>query len=364
MRTGKWKKLAALLVAVSAVGVGLIGAACASTPEAATPGTAAPEATSPAAEKSTLKLADTQFDSLWLNNAIGKFVIEKGYGYPVETVELTTPLAETALARGEIDIWLELWQQNWKDTYDKMIAAGDIQNLGPIYEAGPQFFIVPTWVSEEYDIKTVEDLKRPDVVKLFENPENPSKGAFINCITGWECAKVNRAKFKAYGLDEYYDIVEPGSSGAMDAALAGPQKRHEPVFGYYWAPTALMGMFDWHVIEEPEFSKEVWAEVEKGVDDESYKPKEACAYESLPIDIGIHKDTPQKAPDVVEMLKKMDVGLEPINKTLAWAKENDVQPTSEEVAVYYLKTFEDRWTTWMPAENAQKIKEALAKTSY
>ena len=168
---------------------------------------------------------------------------------------------------------MELWQQNWQEVYDKQIAAGDIENLGAVYEAGPQFWIVPAWMSDKHDIKTIEDLKRPEVVKLFQNPENPSKGAFINCVTGWECAQINRSKFKAYGLDEYYDIIEPGSTGAMDAALAGPQKRNEPVFGYYWAPTALMGMFDWYVIEEPEYSDEAWAEVLKGVDDEGVHPQ-------------------------------------------------------------------------------------------
>jgi ABC-type proline/glycine betaine transport system substrate-binding protein len=34
-------------------------------------------------------------------------------------------------------------------------------------------------------------------------------------------------------------------------------------------------------------------------------------------------------------------GLEPLNKTLAWAKENDRD--LEEVSIYYLKNYEDRW---------------------
>lgn len=361
----KWKSLPALLATLGAVA--LIGTACAGAPEAAPPQAAAPQAAAPQpvahTPKPTLKLGDTQFDSLWLNNAIAKFIIEKGYGYPVDTVETTTPIAEVALARGELDIWLELWQQNWQEVYDRQIAAGDIINVGAIYEAGPQFFIVPTWVSEQHDIKTIEDLKRPDVVALFKNPENPSKGAFINCVSGWECAQINRAKFRAYGLDEYYDIIEPGSTGAMDAALVGPQKRKQPVFGYYWAPTALVGMFDWHVIEEPDYSADAWAEVLKGVENKDYIPKQASAYETLPVDIGVYKGTPQKAPDVVELLKKMEVGLKPINETLAWADENNVKPNSEEIAVRYLKSYEDRWTTWMPADKVQKVKEALAKAS-
>ncbi len=348
MRRGKWTRLATLIVALGAVA--FISAACASIPGAAGP-----------VAKPTLKLVDTQFDSGWLNNAIAKYVIEKGYGYPVETVETTTVIAQASLANGELDVWMELWQQNWQETYDKELAAGNIQNLGPTYEAGPQFFTIPRWVAEQYNIKTVEDMKRPEVVKLFQNPENPAKGAFINCITGWQCAEINRAKFRAYELDKYYDMIDPGSSGALDAALAGPQKRHEPVFGYYWAPTALIGMFDWYVLQEPAYSKECWAEVLKGRDDKNYTPKQACAYPTLPVDKGINKGMQHKAPDVVELLKKMEVGLEPINKTLAWAKEHDVKPSSEQAAIYYLRTYESRWTTWMPADRVQKVKEALAQ---
>ena len=60
------------------------------------------------------------------------------------------------------------------------------------------------------------------------------------------------------------------------------------------------------------------------------------------------------------MLTKMNVGLQPINKTAAWAVENDIAGEWELAAVYYLKNNEDIWTTWMPAANAKKVKDALA----
>ena len=60
------------------------------------------------------------------------------------------------------------------------------------------------------------------------------------------------------------------------------------------------------------------------------------------------------------MLEKMNVGLQPINVTAAWATDNDIQGEWEKAAVQYLKTYEDRWTTWVPADVAQKVKDALA----
>jgi len=263
-----------------------------------------------------------------------------------------------SLAQGEIDVWAELWQQNWLDNYNEETAKGNIENLGMTYEGGPQFFLVPQWMAEQYNIKTVFDMK--DHWELVKDPEDPSKGYFINCIIGWQCGAINEVKLEAYGLTEYYNIISPGSSGAMEAALAAAQKKNEPVFGYYWAPTALMGTYDWYILEEPEYDAALWDKITAAKDDPSLRPLDkACAYETLPIDKGINPSLRDIAPDVVTMLGKMMVGLQPINVTAAWATENEVQDW-EEAAIYYLNTYEDMWKTWVTDDAYQKIKDALA----
>ena len=308
-------------------------------------------------EKPTIKFADTQFESLWINNAVAKFVIENGYGYPVETIEMTTPIFQLTLAKGEIHVMMELWQQNLLDWYNEEIAKGTIENLGMTYEGGPQFFIIPKWVAEEYNIKTVFDMK--DHWKLFEDPEDPSKGAFINCIIGWQCTEINEVKMEAYGLTDYYNIIAPGSSGALDAALAGPQKKNKPLFGYHWSPTAIMGMYDWYILEEPEYDPEVWDKITAAKEDKSLRPlSEASAYETIPVDKGISVSLRDIAPDVVAMLEKMVVGVNEINKTAAWAKANEVQ-NWDEAAIYYLNNFEERWQSWVTNDAYKKIKDAL-----
>ncbi|MFC1982041.1 glycine betaine ABC transporter substrate-binding protein [Chloroflexota bacterium] len=308
-------------------------------------------------EKPTIKLCDSQFESLWINNAIAKFIIEKGYGYPVETIEMSTPIFQVTLAKGDTHVMMELWQQNLLDWYNEEIASGNIENGGPTYEGGPQFFMIPQWMADKYNIKTVLDMK--DYWELMKNPENTSKGVFVNSIIGWQCTAINEVKLEAYGLTEYYDVIAPGSSGAFDASLAGPQKKGDPVFGYHWAPTAIMGMFDWYILEEPPYDKDVWDTVIAAKDDPSLRPlSEACAYETLPVDKGFHKSLKDIAPDVREMLIKMMVGLEPLNKTAAWAVENEIQDW-DLAGIYYLKNYEDHWKTWVTDDAYTKIKDAL-----
>jgi glycine betaine/proline transport system substrate-binding protein len=314
-------------------------------------------------EKPTLVFADTQFESLWINNAVAQFVLEHGYGYPVESVETTTPIAQASLAKGDVDIWMEGWEQNFLEWYDEQIAEGTIENLGMTYEGGPQFWIIPKWMSEQYNIKTVSDMKDPAIAKLVQDPEDSSKGLFINCMTGWQCAEINNVKFGAYGLDEYYNIMTPGSFGAELAAMGGPQKKNEPVFGYFWAPTPLMGMYDWHILEEPAYNDECWKKVAAAQEDHSLRPiDEACAYETLPINKLVNGELRDNAPDIIPVLEKMVVGLDPLNVVAAWAEENEIQDWNE-AGIYYLQNYEERWKSWVSDDAYKKIKKALEEAS-
>jgi len=308
--------------------------------------------------KPTIIFADTQYESLWINTAIAEFIIEKGYGYPVEVITMTTPIMQTSIVKGDVHIIMELWKQNMPGWFNEETAAGRLVELGMTYEGGPQFWIIPQWVHEQYNINTVEDMK--EHWKLFEDPEDPTKGVFVNSIIGWACTAINVVKFEAYGLTEYYNIIDTGSMGALDAALAGPMKKHEPVFGYYWAPTAIAGMYDWHILEEPEYDEEIWAQIDAAVDDESLRPlSEACAYETLPITKGVWSGLIEMAPDVSAMLLKMVVGLEPLNDTCAWGVETEIAGDYERSAIYYLNTYEERWKTWVTDDAYSKIKAAL-----
>jgi len=65
---------------------------------------------------------------------------------------------------------------------------------------------------------------------------------------------------------------------------------------------------------------------------------------------------------VVEMLERMNVGLEPLNDILGWADKNEVQDW-EKAAIYYLQNYEDRWKTWVTPKAYERIKKALEEVS-
>ena len=315
------------------------------------------------AAKPTIRFGDNQYESLWINDAIAAFIIENGYGYPTEEVPLTTQLTQVALAQGDVDIWIELWAEYFPDWLAEETAAGNVIDLDEVVMfEGPGFWLIPKKLAEEHNIVTVEDMKRPEVVALFPDLEDSSKGLMTNCPIGSQCSKINPAKLRAYGLDEYYNTAEPGTQGAYDAIFAAAMKKGDPIFAYYWAPTSIVGKFidDLYILEEPAYTDACWDEVVKGKEDETYTPKEACAYRTSQVTKAIHKDLVTKAPDVVEFLRKMQIGSDPLSRTAAWAVDNDVTDWNE-AAVYFLQNFEDRWTTWVPADIAADVKKALAE---
>ena len=64
-----------------------------------------------------------------------------------------------------------------------------------------------------------------------------------------------------------------------------------------------------------------------------------------------------RAITVAEFLSKMQVPNDEISTVLAWGDDNGATP--EEVAVHFLKDYEAIWTTWVPAEVAEKVKASL-----
>ena len=122
-----------------------------------------------------------------------------------------------------------------------------------------------------------------------------------------------------------------------------------------------MGMYDWYILEEPAYDEDTWLEIIAAKDDPSLRPlDEACAYETLPVEMGINSGLRAKAPDIVAMLEKTTVGLDQINKTAAWAKTEEIAGEWKLAAIYYLNNWESRWKGWVTTDAFNKIKAALA----
>ncbi len=298
-------------------------------------------------EKGTLMFADLDWDSAQVHNRIAAFILEHGYGYDdIEyTYGSTIPLF-VGLEGGDIDISMEIWVENQQEAYNKAIAAGTVVDLGSNYPDNWQGWLVPTYMIEDGLLPegiSVEDM--PQYWELFKDPEDPSKGRFYSCIIGWECEMINAEKFEVYGLDDYYNVFEPGSGAALLSSMVAAYEKGDPWFGYYWSPTPALGKYDMTAIEEPAFDKAVW------------DANHGCAYPSVHVNICVNSSLLDRAPEVVEFLRNYETTAAMANAALAYMEENETD--AEAAAVYFLQEYESVWTQWVSSDVASKVKTAL-----
>lgn len=306
-------------------------------------------------QEDTLVFGDAGWDSMQFHNDVAAFIVEHGYGYQTEEMSGSTPLTFTSLREGSIHIYMETWQETFQDTYNEAVESGEILVLSTNFSDARGGFYVPTFVIEGDPDRGIEpmapDLRRVDQLheywELFEDPEDPGRGRIVGSPPGWEVDLIMRGKVEGYGLDEYYNYFSPGSDTALATALLNAHEQGEPIVGYYWEPTWLMGMYDFTFLEEDEHDPEIWAETYTTMNP------------SMPVTITVNNQLPDIAPDVVEFLSNYQTSTEITNHALSYMQQNNVD--TYETALWFLEEYEDLWTQWVPADVADKVKDALAR---
>jgi len=284
----------------------------------------------------TIVFGDVSWDSVQVHNRIAAFIIENGFeGYKADFIPGDTLPIINGILQGDIDVDMESWHSNFPEVYKKGIDSGDLVDLGQNMPDAPQGWWIPRYLVEGPDapapnLKSVADL--PQYAKLFKDPEDRSKGLVYGGVAGWSQMKVSEKIFEEYGLEDTFNLGIAGSSAALAGTMVGAYEKKEAWCGYYWAPTAILGKLDMVRLKGSEYDPAI-------------------------VNILVNKSMLEKAPDVVEFLKKYSTSVDDNNEFLA--KMDSEGWDTEQTAVWFLKTREDVWTQWVSAETAAKVKAAL-----
>lgn len=288
-------------------------------------------------EKNTkIIFADVSWDSVQIHNRIMGFIIENGLeGYEADYMSGDPVIIVNGIVHGDIDVDMESWHSNFREVYDDAIASGEMLDLGPNYPDGPQGWYVPRFLIEgpdapAPDLKSIDDL--PQYAHLFKDPQDPSKGIVYVGVAGWMLTTISEEKFVNHELGETFNKEIAGSGAALAASMAGNYKKNKAWCGYYWEPSAAFGKFDMVRLKGSEF-------------------------EPANVNILINKSMEEKAPDVVEILKKYSTTVANNNEFLGLMDKNKWD--SQQTAEWFLKNKESVWTAWVDLETAEKIKAAL-----
>lgn len=314
-------------------------------------------ATSASAECGKVTIADMNWASAEFAAYLDKTILENGYGCEVEIVPGdTVPTATSMAEKGEPDIAPELWVGTIHELLEKATKSGKLQIAATVLsDGGEEGWWIPKYFHDKHpELNTVQDvLKRPD---LFPSKEDPSRGAFMGCPAGWGCEINNRNLHKAFEMEKHgFDLIDPGSAAGLDGSIAKAYEREKAWFGYYWAPTAILGKYPMHKLDfGVPHDKDMWENCITSKDCENPKP---TAWTESRVVTAVTTRFMEAGGIAKEYLEKRAYPNALLNGILSWMA--DEQATGEDGAIKFLKDHEDVWTKWVSADAASKIKAAL-----
>lgn len=174
----------------------------------------------------------------WNTGFFQEALVHKGLealGYEVKKPrDLTNPIFYKSVALGDVDYWTNGWfpmhNAQLPKNFDKKA-----QKIGFVAKAGGmQGYLVSKRDAEKYNIKSLDDFKRPEVMKAFDS-NGDGKADLTACPPGWGCEQIITHHMKVYDLKDYINPVKASYEAGMAAAL-GAYKSGKPVFFYTWTP--------------------------------------------------------------------------------------------------------------------------------
>ncbi len=311
-------------------------------------------------ECGSVTIAEMNWASASLLANIDAIILEEGYGCDVDIISGdTTPTFTSMSEKGEPDLAPELWANGVREPLYAAIEDGRIVSAlnGPITGLGEGWWVTKKFTEMHPEIDTVEKmLAHPELVPYVEDE---SKGAFMGCPAGWGCQLTNANLFRAFDMEEKgWVLVDPGSAAGLDGSIAKAVNRDEAWFGYYWSPTAIIGKYDLQMLPfEVEFAgAENWDGCIAQSVDNCADPQPTAWTESEVHSIVTSEFAAENAVTMGYLANRVFPGAE-MNAMLVYM--NDNQATGEDAAYEFLATKEDVWTKWVPADVAEKVKDAL-----
>ncbi len=285
----------------------------------------------------------------------------KELGYDVKAPkELQNPLFYQSVALGDVDYWTNGWFPNHDSQIPKM-GADRIEKVGYVVKAGGlQGYLVSKAEVEKYNIKSLDDFKRPEVMKAFD-ANGDGKADLTACPPGWGCEKVITHHFDVYDLDEYINPVKAGYSASMADTIAR-YNSGKPIFFYTWAP-------NWTIFKLKPGKDVMWINVPKIMPKESQKAGEdrmtvsgiagavtdplKAGFVVSDIRVVANKKFLKKNPAAAKFFEVFTLKLADINEQNTKMQDGEKsQKDVERHAQEWIAGHQDQWNEWLAAARA------------
>ena len=308
----------------------------------------------------TVSIAEMNWASAQLMANVDKIILESGYGCKVDIVPGDTMPTFTSMnEKGQPDVAGELWVNAVATPLNAAKAEGRLHTVseGPITGLGEGWWLPPYTKEAHPELKTVLDiLERPD---LFPDKEDPSRGAFIGCPAGWGCQLSNQSLFIAFEMEKKgWNLIDPGSQAGLDGSIVKANERGENWFGYYWAPTSMIGKYNLQLMPfgVPFAGYENWDGCVAKGQEACTDPKPSAWTKSEVHTVVTDRFKNVAGPAMDYFAKRIWPG-GVMGSMLVFMEEE--QADGPDAALHFMEAHEDLWMQWVPADVAAKVKAAL-----
>lgn len=306
-------------------------------------------------------LADLTWDEPRAVNAVLAEILTNTYGAEVSLIAADQTAVFAAMAKGDgsVDVHPAVWSGAQQSNIDRFVTAeGKVRLNAKPYDATDGFY-VPKFFAEKHGIKSIDDLKKPEIASLFD-VNGDGRGDYWPGAPGWGVTNIYRVKGVSYGLEELYDPLV-ASDALLKSQLASVEAKQEGgLLFYYWKPEALHQAYELVKLDEPPFdgfamdSKKDTPEYKA---DGCYKyvdPKESpdwlklsritCATPAQPIYIAYSTQLEERAPEIAAFLKNVAIEPEEVGAWIYAMTIDKKDPAT--VAKEWIAANPDRVKSW------------------
>lgn len=193
-----------------------------------------------------IKLAVNEWTGQHVTTHIAGRMLEAA-GYKVEYVTAGYQNMWDAMAEGDLDAAVEVWESNVPATYNQLRDAGKVSDIGALGLEAREGFVYPAHVADLCPgLPDWQALK--DCAAAFATPETLPEGRLVDYPGEWGTPGADR--IKTLGLP--FKAVPAGSEGALIAEIRASVERKTPLIAVFWQPHWAMSTFDLKFVALPE----------------------------------------------------------------------------------------------------------------
>lgn len=302
-------------------------------------------------ETKEIVLADAGWDSIQFHNQIVSIILENAFDVNVREMPGSSAILHEGILCNEVDIHMEMWTDNLRGYYEDL--EDDLfKEVSVNFDDNKQGFYVPRYVIEGDSKRNIEPMCEDleyvwDLEKykdIFEDEEVSSMGRIYGALPGWEADEILYKKYKEYGLDKTFRYFRPGSEAALATAFTSAYEKGEPIVGYYWEPTWLMGMYDFVLLKDNPFNESTY---KTGITE----------MPSVRVTVGVSNSFYNEYPEITNFLKKYETSSTLTSEALAYMQKTNSD--AHETAIWFLKKYPEFLTTLLDDKQVELVNAYL-----